>query len=397
MGLARASLVCDELRQPARPQEAERLLPAPPANPVLAAQSGGDPSPERGSLAVDPAASAAKGQSTADAPAPAPAAPAADPAARPGPVVPDAPRTARTVAIAVPVEIEVHGRVLVDASIDERDAWKRDLAMGSARLGVEARLAGATTVVEADLASNPMLEDAYVRLDGPAATQLTAGRFKPPFSERRLESTWSLALVDRGLVDHLLVKKNGLGGRRLGAEGSVQPWGGRLDASGGVFLGDRSALETGENAGEDWAARVAVRGWRGLEVGVSGYRAGAAAGGALAHHAAGAFANVHLGPFRAALEGFAGRIAEGPFTAGTALVEWSVRAVASGRLAVTPIAGVEALEVSGATRAAAYGAIAGAVISWTKGLKVKLEGEWARRPGDGAPAIALATQLGTRF
>ena len=108
-----------------------------------------------------------------------------------------------------------------------------------------------------DIASD-VLVDAFVRLDGPGATRLTAGRFKSPFSERRLDSIWSLPVVDRGLVDHYLVKSNGLGGRRVGLAGTWRPWDGALDATTGVFLGDRNALEAGSDTGEDWAGRVAV-------------------------------------------------------------------------------------------------------------------------------------------
>jgi hypothetical protein len=323
----------------------------------------------------------------------------AEPAAPPPAETAPAPPGPRKLEIELPIEIEVHGRLLMDVSVDERDAWGRTLGMTSARLGIEARLPGVKTVVEADLASDPIVEDAYVRLDGLRATRLTAGRFKAPFSERRLESSWNLPLVDRGIVDSYLVKRNGLGGRRVGVAGTLRPWGGRLEATGGVFLGDRDALEAGTDAGEDWAARVAVRRWDALQVGLSGYRAGSGTGpdAAPARHAAGAFANFDLGRFEAALEGFIGRIVEGPFAAGTALVAWKLRAGETRRLRVTPVAGAEALELRGATRGVGYGAIAGAVLSWTEGLKVKLQGEWARRPGDASPASAISAEVGTRF
>ena len=280
----------------------------------------------------------------------------------------------------------------MDVSSDERHAWDRQLEMSSARLGLEARVGGVKTVVEADLASDPLVEDAYVRIDLVRATRLTAGRFKAPFSERRLESAWTLPLVDRGLVDQYLVKRNGLGGRRLGVAGTLRPWDGRLEATAGIFAGDPNALEAGSDAGEDWAARVALRASGTVEVGLSGYRAGAGSGpdAAPERHAGGAFATVDLGRVEGTVEGFAGRVAEGPFTAGTALVAWHLRAGDARRLRITPVAGAEALQLSGATRGVGYAAIAGAVISWTEGLKVKLQGEWARRPGDPNPASAVA-------
>ncbi|HET8541191.1 MAG TPA: hypothetical protein VFL83_15055 [Anaeromyxobacter sp.] len=309
-----------------------------------------------------------------------------------------APDGARKLLITLPLELEVHGRFFVGVAADERDAWGRTFGVSSARLGIEARLPGVETVVEADLASTPLIEDAYVRIDGPGVTRLTAGRFKAPFSERRLDSAWSLPLVDRGLVDRYLVKRNGLGGRRVGLAGTLRPWGGRLDATGGVFLGDSEALEARSDAGEDWAARVAAR-RQGVELGASGYRAGHATGAAPvpARWAAGPFVNLDLGPVRAALEAFAGSVAEGPFSAGTALLSWRLRAGEARRLRLTPVVGMEALRLRGATPGVGYGAIAGAVISWTEGLKVKLQGEWARRPGDGSPAVAVAAEVGSRF
>jgi hypothetical protein len=205
--------------------------------------------------------------------------------------------------------------------------------------------------------------------------------------------------VDRGLVDHYLVKGNGLGGRRVGLAGTWRPWDGAIDATTGVFLGDRNALQAGTDTGEDWAGRVAVRAAHAVELGVSGYRAGRGKGATAAptRYAASAFANLDLGPLRAALEGFTGGVVDGPFTAGTALLSYRLRMGGERRLRLTPVAGVEALELRGATAGVGYGAIAGAVISWAEGLKVKLQGEWARRPGDPAPARAIAVEVGSRF
>jgi hypothetical protein len=308
-------------------------------------------------------------------------------------------RTTRTVKVDLPLEVEVHGRFLMGLSADERDGWGRELGMSSARIDLEARLPGVKTVLEADLTSDTLVEDAYIRLDGPAATRLTAGRFKAPFSERRLESEWRLPLVDRGLVDDVVVKRGGLGGRRLGAAGTLRPWNGRLEATAGIFTGSPDSLDAGTESGEDFAARVSARPWDALELGASGYRAGRDASAATGptRQAAAAHVALHLGPFEAALEGFAGRVALGPFTAGTALLGWTFRGGEGGRLRVMPIAGAEVLEVRGATRGVGHSAIAGAVLSWTEGLKVKLQGEWARRPGDDEAATWLAAELGTAF
>ncbi len=359
----------------------------PVAQPIAAASDAGVTAP----AAARPPAGA---QSAADAARAVAAQPRA-PAPPPGPPADGA----RKVQLTLPLEIELHGRFLMDVSADERDDWGRSLGVSSARLGFEARLPGVKTVVEADLASTPMLVEAYVRLDGPARTRLTAGRFKAPFSERRLDSIWSLPVVERGLVDHYLVKRNGLGGRRVGLAGTWRPWDGKIDATGGLFVGDGDALEAGSDAGKDWAGRVAVRPWHAVELGVSGYRAGAGAGATAlpTRYAAAAFANLDLGPVRTALEGFTGGVTEGPFTAGTALVSWRLRVGGDRRLRVTPVAGAEALEVRGATPGVGYGAITGAVISWAEGLKVKVQGEWARRAGDPAPAKSIAVEVGSRF
>lgn len=378
-GAAYASLGCAELRDP--PPGAEPAPDALALEPIPAALPAGErPAPARARLAATPGAG--------------PAGPPEPATAAPGPAPPH--RGARKLELDLPLELEVHGRVLMDLGADERDGWARSLGMSSARLGLEARLPGVKTVLQADLAEDPIVQDAYVRLDGPGATRLTAGRFKAPFSERRLASAWRLPLVDRGLVDHYLVKRNGLGGRRLGVAATLRPWDGRLDATAGVFAGDPQALDAGSDTGEDWAARVAVRRGEALELGVGGYRAGPGSGpdAAPARHAGSVFANLDLGPLEAALEGFAGRIAQGPFAAGTALVGWKLRARS---LHVTPVAGGEALEVRGAGGGVGYGAIAGAVLSWTEGLKVKLQGEWARRPGDESPASAVAVEVGTAF
>ncbi len=83
--------------------------------------------------------------------------------------------------------------------------------------------------------------------------------------------------------------------------------------------------------------------------------------------------------------------------AGTALASWRLRAGAGRKLHFTPVAGAEALQLRGAIPGVGYGAIAGAVLSWMDGLKVKLQGEWARRPGDASPGVALAAEVGSRF
>jgi hypothetical protein len=178
------------------------------------------------------------------------------------------------------------------------------------------------TVLEADVASQTPIKDAFARFDGPFATRLQAGHFKAPFSARQLESSWKLPLVDRGLVNDYLVKDNELGGRRLGATAGVRPWKGQLEVVGGVFAGERSSLG-GEHRAEDLAARVSARPWKPLELGTTAYRAGSSDPLVPILHAVSAYAQLS-GDARGGRRGFAGKIVAGDFTAGTALVGWTL-------------------------------------------------------------------------
>lgn len=290
-----------------------------------------------------------------------------------------------------PLEVEVHGEVFFGVSADGRDGWARDVGLSRARLEVVGRLDRMQTVIEADLADERLLKDAYVRLDGPAATRLTAGRFKAPFLERETASTWRLPLVSRGLVDDYLVDRNELGGRRIGAVGEVRPWDGALSVAAGVFQG--TAPDDEARPPQDYVARLAVRPARGLTLGVAGYRAGTR--GAPARRAASAFAQGRYGPLGATLEAVAGDVVQGAFAAGLALVE--VRLRLPRELALTPVAGFEALRLRGPEAATGTAAVAGLVLAHRDALKLKVQGERARRPGDAAPESAIAVELATRF
>lgn len=304
---------------------------------------------------------------------------------------PDAPQSgaART-RVDLPLEVEVHGQVFFGVSADARQNWERDIALDRARIEVRGRMRELLTVIEADVSAKKPLKDAFVRLDGPATTRLTAGQFKAPFLERETESAWSLPLVDRGLVDDYLVDRNGLGGRRLGVVGALRPLDGAVEVSGGIFQG----TDTGaQHRPEDYAARVSVRPWRWLEAGTSGYRAGRADGPI--RQAASGFLVLRLGPLAATLEALDGRISQGPFTAGLGLLELGLRL--PWRLRLTPIAGLEALRLRGPAAGTGSSAVVGAVLGAGAGLKLKVQAERARRPGDTAPANAVAVELATRF
>ncbi len=288
------------------------------------------------------------------------------------------------------IELSVKGRVYVDLAMDERDDWNRDLALGSARIALEGRIHGVLTVLEAELASRSPVRDAFVRLDGPRATRLHAGRFKAPFSVRELESSWRLPLVTRGLVNDFVVDRNELGGRRVGAMASMRPWSGRLEVDAGVFTAPPGTES--DRTREDLAGAVFYRVREGIEVGATGYRRNASTE---RRDAGTAHLDVNLGPFGATVEGMAGHLREGPFTAATAVASWDFR-VGRSWLA-GPVLGAEGLRLRDGEDGVGWAAIVGAVLHHTEGLKVKLEGERARRPGDDVPRNAVVVQLGTRF
>jgi hypothetical protein len=331
---------------------------------------------------VDPPQLALAAPPAATARAATQAAPAAPPAAPPPP-----PKT----TLNLPAEVDVGMRVYVGMDADERTRWAREVSLGDARISVEVRLPGTlVTVVEADLSSSRPLRDAFIRLAGPASTRLQAGRFKAPFSRRELESSWKLPLVWRGLVNDYVVKGNGLGGRQLGVIGEARPLGGRVELAGGVF--SVPSASAGDPSRQDLSGSAAVKPWRGVEVGITAYRAG---GGAPHLQATSAYLEATAGPAALELEGMAGRIAQGPFTAGTALLALPFE-VRRG-LRVGPVLGVEALQLGGGAQGNGWAATAGAVLARAEGFKVKVEGERARRPGEQSPADVVSVQLATRF
>lgn len=326
--------------------------------------------------------------------APLPAAPAPAPrSAPPAPVAPPPSPVAEPIrARREGLQIEVGGQVFVGGAADARDGWKRDVALDRARIEVRGSMPGLLTVIEADVADTKPLKDAFVRLDGPSSTRLTAGRFKPPFLERETASAWKLPRIGRGVVNDYLVDRNELGGRRVGAVGALRPWDGAVELSAGVFQGTPNG---DEKPPQDYVARAAVRLAGALELGASGYRAGRSTPDVPRREAASAFAALDAGPLAVSLEGLTGHIQQGTFTAGLGLVEYTIPL--GKRLRVTPMAGLEALRLRAPAQGTGSSAVAGAVLGFGEGLKLKVQGERARRPGETAPANAIAVQLATRF
>ncbi|HET9452162.1 MAG TPA: hypothetical protein VFO83_14835 [Aggregicoccus sp.] len=291
--------------------------------------------------------------------------------------------------------VRVSGRVYARASADQRADYARDLGVSEARVGLEARYRNLEAEVSADLSSSALLKDAYVRLaDDAKRYRLYAGQFKAPFLARRLESSWSLPLIRRGLVEDYLVQTHQLGGRRMGLMGEVKldgAW--ELRSSVGVF---RGALdEFGEAASEDVAGRVAVQPWKALTLGASTYLTEAFAG--LRNYAGAADATLELGALRLSAEASAGRIPVGPFLAQTLLASYTLPIGASGAWALQPLLGAELLQLRGAQAARGHATVGGLNVLYAELFKAQLQLERALRPGDEAPGLELSLQLATRF
>ncbi|WP_370458873.1 hypothetical protein [Aggregicoccus sp. 17bor-14] len=292
-------------------------------------------------------------------------------------------------------KVRVSGRVYAGGSADERKDYKRKLGVSEARVGVEARYRNVEAEVSADLSSKAILKDAYVRLaDDAKRLRLYAGQFKAPFLARELESSWSLPLINRGLVQKYLVDDHQLGGRRMGLMGEVKAQGAwALRASAGVF---RGALdEFGTPASEDVSGRIAVQPFSALTLGASTYLTEAFKG--VRNYAGAADASLELGALRLSAEGSAGHLPVGRFLAQTALASYTLP-VGTGPWALQPLVGAELMQLrSEAQRAQGHAVLGGVNVLYAEVFKAQLQAERALRPGDEAPGLELSVQLATRF
>lgn len=291
---------------------------------------------------------------------------------------------------------ELTGRVFARAEVDQRREFSRDLSVPSARLQVKAGFGIAEAVMEADIASGSLVKDAYLRLE-PIDKHLRfyAGQFKAPYLARTLESRWDLPLVSRGLVDDFLVDKQQLAGRRIGlmSEFKNKKWLG-FKAELGVFQGAKD--EIGQRLGEDVAGRVGFEPWEDhLEVGVGGYWADAVNGAT--RYAGGADAKLRFSQATLSVEGLAGRLPVGDFLAQIALLTWQQRLGDSGKWAVEPLVGVEALQLRGPVAGAARALVGGVNIHYTQRVKLMVQGERGIYAGDTALQNRFAVQLAARF
>ncbi|MFP2909340.1 hypothetical protein ACLESD_30720 [Pyxidicoccus sp. 3LFB2] len=290
--------------------------------------------------------------------------------------------------------LRVFGRVFARARADERQQYARSLSIPSARVGVSTSLSNLEAEVTADLADNSILKDAFVRLaDDSKRFRIYGGQFKSPFLQRRLESSWDLPTQGRGLVDDYLTDVHQLGGRRLGLMGEVrlkEAWG--LKFSAGMFEGGKD--EAGVRMKEDAAARLSLRPFKALTVGVSTYLSEALE--VVRKHAVAGDVELALGGFVFSGEAVTGRLPLGPFTAQLLLARYTLP-LGSGEWALQPLAGVEALQLRGDVEGKGHAVVGGLNVLLGDRFKAQFQGERALRPGDEAAALEYSLQLATRF
>lgn len=288
----------------------------------------------------------------------------------------------------------VSGKLFARAELDQRSEYERELSIPLARVQVDASIAFADAVMEADIASSALVKDAYLRLRDPSRTaRLYVGQFKAPFLARELESRWNLPLIERGLVTDYLVDRNDLGGRRLGLMGEVKLEGMReLRISAGVFQGAKDDL--GHRMGEDASARVLFEPWKFLEVGASSYLADAF--GERGRLAVAADATVKYFGARLMLEASLGRLPVGPFNAQLAMLTWVLRAGDS-QWAFEPLIAAESLQLTGEQGGWGRAAVLGANVHYGDRIRLQLQGERGLFPGDTTMQNRFSAQLGARF
>ncbi|MCP3141271.1 OprO/OprP family phosphate-selective porin [Pyxidicoccus xibeiensis] len=290
--------------------------------------------------------------------------------------------------------VRVFGRVYARARADERQKYQRSLSIPSARVGVSTSLSNLEAEVTADLADDSLLKDAFVRLaDDSKRFRLYGGQFKSPFLQRSLESSWDLPIQGRGLVEDYLTDTHQLGGRRLGLMGEMRLKGAwNLKLSVGLFEGGKD--EAGVRMKEDAAARLSVRPFKPLTLGVSTYVAEALE--VVRKHAVAADAELKLGNLAVTGEFTTGRLPLGPFTSQTLLAHWLLP-LGSGEWGLQPVVGVEALQLRGGVDGRGHGLVGGLNVLLADRFKAQFQAERALRPGDEAPGLEYSLQLATRF
>ena len=288
----------------------------------------------------------------------------------------------------------LYGRILANATADERSLYERQFDVTDARIGASAEpFDWLQTVLEVDASSHAPIKDAYGRLRDPSHRyRLYAGQFKTPFTARYEESTWELPLINRGVADDFL-QKAGFTGHRLGlmVERKAK---GKHDA-----LSFRAALiqgtddDAGIHTGEDAAARVEYRLFKPLTVAVGAYWGGLANGPH--RHSLTVDSTLRVRDLRVTVEATHGQAWPGAFSTGTALATYDIAVDDAGQWVLQPVAAAEIIRVPGGT--GGYMTRAGMNLIVRDTLKLMLQGEDALRPQETWSGKALTLGFGARF
>lgn len=293
---------------------------------------------------------------------------------------------------AVP-QVRVKGRVLARAGADQRNDFEREVGIAQARVGVEATYGFAEAVIEAELSSQNLLRDAYLRINAGERLRFYGGQFKAPFLQRQLESTWDLPRVGRGLVEDYLIETHQLGGRRLGVMAELKlPWLRGLKVEGGVFQGARALDES--VMGEDASLRIQAKPLKGTRVGVNGYAAEFLDD--IQRYAVAGDATVTLGRLSLTGEAGLGRVLPGRFTSQSLIATYDVNVARSGWV-IQPMVSGEALQLRADQVGYGWGTAVGLNALLDDRVKLTLQLQRAQRADDDRPANDAAFQVGARF
>ncbi len=287
-------------------------------------------------------------------------------------------------------------RFVARASADEREEFRRDLGVDSARLGVHAEYKFLDAVLEADLSSTRSpLRDAFARVSAEENwLRFSAGRFKAPFLARNLRSTWKLALQERGMINDLLVDDHGFGGRRLGAMLEARALDkDRLRIYGGVFEGSEDEL--GGRLGEDAAVRATYKVSKRLEFGTSGYAPQAFT----AQRRGAASLDVRAGRYGFVFEGelVAAKLQAGEALGALGLMSYELPLSSEGAWRLRPVVGGELLRLRGPVAGQGFASTFGLGVLFEDRFRADLQLERALKPADRVARNEWSLQLGMWF
>lgn len=288
----------------------------------------------------------------------------------------------------------IYGRLLANATADERSLYERQFNVTDARIGASAEpFDWLQTVLEVDASSHSPIKDAYGRFRDPSHRyRLYLGQFKTPFTARYEESNWELPLVDRGVADDFL-RKAGFIGHRIGlmVERKAK---GKHDA-----LSFRAAVlqgaddDAGIHTDEDAAARVQYRLFKVLTVGAGGYWGGLANGPH--RHSVTLDSTLRVREFRLTAEVTHGQAWPGAFSTGTALATYDVPLDDKEEWVLQPVAAAEGIRVPAGV--VGYSARAGSNLLIGDRFKLMLQGEYALRWQESWSGKAVVLGFGARF